>query len=368
MERTRARVLAVSTLLTGAIAYAAAISPILLDGAASARARAEAEDLRGGPVAERGRPITLAWVGDITPGSRYGVPPDGARPLFRATRETLRAADVAVGNLEGTLSVGGASKCGGDGGDCFSFQAPPEVADGLGDAGFALMSLANNHAFDFGPQGQGQTVRALRERDVAVTGRPGEIAVLRRGGVRIAFVGFAPYRWANDVRDLEAVTSMVRAAGRRADVIVVLAHLGGEGSDQMHVPAGREVAMGEDRGDTRAFAHAAVDAGADLVLASGPHVLRGIERRRGRVIAYSLGNFAGWNNFSRAGDLALSGILTVRVAPDGRVLGGRLTPLRLTGPGIPTPDPTRASVALVDRLGAEDFGADAVRLRADGSF
>ena len=161
---------------------------------------------------------------------------------------------------------------------------------------------------------------------------------------------------------------LVATAAERAELVVVMAHAGGEGSDQTRVPPGRETDMGEDRGDTRAFAHAAVDAGADLVLGSGPHVLRGIEHYRGKLIAYSLGNFAGWRNFSTVGSLSLSGLLTVRLSSEGELRGGRLAPLRLTGPGVPTPDRSAAAVALVDRLGRADFGGAGLRLLEGGFF
>ena len=126
--------------------------------------------------------------------------------------------------------------------------------------------------------------------------------------------------------------------------------------------------MGEDRGDTRAFARAAVDAGADLVLGSGPHVLRGIEFRDGKLLAYSLGNFAGWRNFSTAGVASLSGLLTVRVSREGHLRGGRFTGLRLSSDGVPSADTSGEAVGLVNQLGREDFGGRALRLLADGSF
>ena len=112
---------------------------------------------------------------------------------------------------------------------------------------------------------------------------------------------------------------------------------------------GEEVAYGEDRGDTRGFAHALVEAGADLVLGSGPHVIRGVERYRDRLIAYSLGNFAGWHNFGGGGTYDLSGMLTVRLDGNGHVVGGRWRSLHLVAPGIPQPDPTDASARLVGR-------------------
>ncbi len=184
----------------------------------------------------------------------------------------------------------------------------------------------------------------------------------------MATVGFAPYRWASELRDRAGVRRLVGAAAKRAELVVVLAHAGGEGSAQTRVPLGREIAMGEDRGDTRAFAHAAVDAGADLVLGSGPHVLRGIEHYRGKLIAYSLGNFAGWHNFSTAGATSLSGLLTVRLSRDGYLRGGRFAGLRLSADGVPSNDTTGEAVALVNALGGEDFAGRALRLLPNGSF
>jgi hypothetical protein len=309
--------------------------------------------------------ISIAWVGDITPGSSYGLPPDGGRPLFASVRSWLRAPDLTFGNLEGTLSVGGGSKCGAGGPNCFAFQAPPENGRTLRWAGFDVMNLANNHSFDFGPQGQAQTVAALRAARVRFTGRPGEIRVVSRRGVRVGLVGFAPYPWAASLNDIPRARRLVAAAGRRADVVVAFIHAGAEGADQMRTPWGTEFAFGEDRGDTRAFAHAAVDAGADLVLGSGPHVIRGVERYRGRLIAYSLGNFAGWDNFPGGGALSLSGIFRVTLRRDGVPTAGRWLPVRLVGPGTPEADPTKASALVAAQLSRDDFAA-AAGLRPNG--
>ena len=159
--------------------------------------------------------------------------------------------------------------------------------------------------------------------------------------------------------DLAQVKALVAEADRQADVVVVLMHAGAEGADRTHVPVGREEAYGEDRGDSRSFAHLAVDAGADLVLGSGPHVLRGMELYKGRLIAYSLGNLAGWHNFGIHGTLALSGLVKVDLAPDGRLRRGRLVSLELRGAGIPHVDRRRAAERLVRRLSRSDFGQTA---------
>ena len=102
-----------------------------------------------------------------------------------------------------------------------------------------------------------------------------------------------------------------------------------------------------------------VDAGADLVVGSGPHVLRGIERYRGRLIAYSLGNFAGWHNFGTGGVLSLTGMLEVTLDRRGRTLGARFRSMTIVPPGVPAPDPSGAAGRLVARLSRQDFGAAA---------
>ena len=143
-------------------------------------------------------------------------------------------------------------------------------------------------------------------------------------------------------------------------------HAGAEGSSAVHVTGFEEHFAGEDRGNPQAFAHAAVDAGADLVIASGPHVLRGMEFYHRRLIAYSLGNFAGYHNFSDGGDLSLSAILRVTLAKDGSFGGGRLVSLRLSPEGRPGPDPSHAALELVASLSRADFGRRAARFWPSG--
>jgi hypothetical protein len=227
-------------------------------------------------------------------------------------------------------------------------------------AGVDLVNLANNHAWDFGALGYGGTRRALTAVDVAFTGAPGEIRVLRIGDRRVALLGFASYPWTAPINDPARVAALVGEAAGMADLVVVLFHGGAEGSDKGHVPYGHEHAFGEDRGDVRQFAHVAVDAGADLVLGSGPHVLRGMERYRNRLIAYSLGNLTGWHNFGTGGASALSAILTVELSPRGMPAGGSVASLRLDGTGVPHPDRSRAAEWAMRRLSTSDFGARAL--------
>ncbi len=143
-------------------------------------------------------------------------------------------------------------------------------------------------------------------------------------------------------------------------------HAGAEGPEHQHVRPGTERFLGENRGDPVRFARAVVRAGADLVIGHGPHVLRGMEWYRGRLIAYSLGNFLGYRTLNTAGVRASSGILQVTLAPDGSWAGGALVPVTLAPDGIPRPDPEGAARALVRRLSRQDFGTRAMQVSRTG--
>jgi poly-gamma-glutamate capsule biosynthesis protein CapA/YwtB (metallophosphatase superfamily) len=301
--------------------------------------------------------VSIAWGGDVTLGSSYGKPPARGWPQLAPVAPVLRSADLAAVNYEGTFAPGGASKCGGsDGDNCFAFQAPPANARTLARAGVDVVNLANNHAFDFGRAGYRGTRTALDRAGVRATGAPGQIRLIRAGGVRLGLVGFSSYPWSAPLNAVGRAARLVRAADRRADIVVAFFHGGAEGSDKLHVPYRREYAFGENRGHLRRFARRAVDAGADLVLGSGPHVLRGMQLYRGRLIAYSLGNLTGWKNFSTAGRLSYSALLTVELSRRGRLTGGRVTSLRLNGVGVPRLDRTNGAARLMRRLGRSDFG------------
>jgi capsule synthesis protein PGA_cap len=263
--------------------------------------------------------------------------------------------DVVLGNLEGTLTQRGSSKCAAGSSACFAFRAPSSFARLLRGAGFTIVNLANNHAFDYGAAGQTDTVAAVREAGLLTTGRPGEIAYANVRGTRIAALGFAPYPWAQSMLDLPAAQALVRRADEWADIVVVTMHAGAEGAEHRHVRPGTEWFLGENRGNSLAFAHAVVHAGADLVVGHGPHVLRGMEWYRGRLVAYSLGNFVGYGTLNTSGVSGVSGILQVTLARDGSWVGGNLVPLTLAPNGIPRPDPHDAAHGAVRTLSKQDF-------------
>jgi hypothetical protein len=310
--------------------------------------------------------VTISAVGDTMMGNTPMLPPDPGS-YFSAVSSLLRGnAQIVFGNLEGTLTTATGSKCGTDSANCFAFRAPPAYAADLRHAGFTVMNNANNHSYDFGAAGQEQTVSALHSAGIAQTGLPGEITVVRVRGVRVAFVAFAPYSDTASLLDLPAAKALVQRARLQADLVVAYMHAGAEGSDADHVTGQEETYFGEDRGNPEAFAHMAVDAGADLVIASGPHVVRGVEFYHRRLIAYSLGNFAGYANFGLGGLLSTSCILHVTVRSDGTFVSARIIPTELVDQGQPAPGGD--AVRVIAQLSRDDFGSHAARIGASGDI
>jgi Bacterial capsule synthesis protein PGA_cap len=341
-------------------------------------ATASAGPSAGGAAAGSDATISLSATGDIIMGAApNSLPPSGARTFFADVKGALQA-DLPMGNLEQPLTNDtGVTKCPtpspGPGGaptkqTCFAFRSPPGYAEVLKDAGFKVLNLANNHAYDFGAEGNRQTRAALAVAGVGSTGAPGQITVVDVKGVKVAVLGFSSYPWSQSVVDIDAAAALVRRAKQQADLVVIQMHVGAEGADRTHVRPGTELFLGENRGDSIKFAHAVVDAGADLVVGHGPHVMRAMEFYRGRLIAYSLGNFAGYKALGYSGVVGVGGVLKVSLHKDGSFAGGTLVPTRMAAPGLPALDPARQALSLVRGLSAADLPATGARIGDDGSI
>ena len=326
------------------------------------------------PTPRKNEPITIVAVGDIMMGSPFPndsrMPPNDGKDLFAPFKDILQSGDITFGNLEGPMTDGGVSAKCGNRPNCFAFRMPTRYGQYLKDAGFDVMGIANNHAADFGQEGRLSTIRTLDSLGIKHAGTldpPGTTTFLEARGKRIAVVGFGHNHAMPSVNDLEEARRLVTDAKKRADIVIVSYHGGGEGTDHQHVVRGHDMFLGEDRGDLPAFTHIVIDAGADLVLGHGPHVMRGMEIYKGHLIEYSLGNFCTYGWFQLAGETALTEVLEIKLGADGRFISARIHPGKQEGRGGPVPGPDKRSITVLRDLSTVDFGVNAPKIDDEGN-
>lgn len=319
--------------------------------------------------------IVVTAVGDVMLGTTFPddstLPPNDGADLLTEITPFLKRGDVVYGNLEGPIIDGGDSaKCHGKKiGTCFAFRVPTRYGKYLKDAGFTAMGLANNHAMDFGLEGRASSRQVLDAMQIAHTGEVGDIARLTVKGRKIAIIALATYPGAYNFLDLEEslkTISSLKTEG--ADLVIVGFHGGAEGATHQHVLEGDETFLGEDRGDLRRFTHAAIDAGADLVLGSGPHVVRAMEIYKGKLIAYSLGNFATYGPFNLSSENGLTLVLEAHLAFDGTFLRGQAYAVKQEKPGGPKLDSEKKILPVLRGLSNTDFPQTAIVVGPQGEL
>jgi poly-gamma-glutamate capsule biosynthesis protein CapA/YwtB (metallophosphatase superfamily) len=316
------------------------------------------------------REITIAAVGDMMLGTDYPenhLPDDDGVGFLKEVAPILAAADVAFGNLEGVLADGSTPrKVCRNANACFLFRSPTRYVDHFVNAGFDVLSLANNHARDFGEAGRSETMRALDGAGIAHSGREGDFASLEVNGLRVAVLAFAVTQKSNLMHDYELAAQTVAEHAAQHDIVIVSFHGGAEGRDVTRIPFGEEEYYGEPRGDVVYFARKMVDSGADLVLGHGPHVVRAMERYRDRLIAYSLGNFATYYGISVDGLNGIAPILQATLNGEGRFIEGQIYSTVQIRPGGPVRDESRRALRLIRDLSIEDFGTPGIRFLDNG--
>lgn len=362
--------------------------------------------------------IKIRAVGDTMLGTDFPhdmLPVNNASPLQKII-PLLKGADITFANYEGTFCDGGKSqKCAvqgstsaargrmpeaaaaqghasgtagtlwkeieppkkqwpripeaaSDSGNCFAFRSPRKFAEFIKDAGFDIISLANNHIVDFGEECRDQTEQTLDDLGIEWSGRQGTIARFKHNTIPFSFIAFHSARHTNTTLDIETAQQMIIAEKALGNRVIVSFHGGAEGLQALHTPHNAELFMGENRGDVRRFAHAVVDAGADIVLGSGPHVVRGMEVYKDRLIAYSLGNFATYRAFNIWGFNGIGLILEANMDDTGRFVSGKIIPTRQTEFGVPVPDEKMIAVDVIRLLSAQDFPNTGIIVAQDGTF
>lgn len=304
-------------------------------------------------AAAAGRRLRVAFGRSAAPESLVAP----LRPMFAD-------ADLVLVNVEGAIGRGPVAddpKCSKKSRFCYAFRADPAAAAALrslGDSGARVVgNVANNHAYDAGADGVDSTVANLARAGVLVTGRDTlATPVPLANGDTIGVLGFYTSAATPDVRDLPAVRRHVARAVATYGTVIVNAHIGAEGAGAQRTRDSTELFLESriDRGNPVAFARAALDAGATLVIGHGPHVLRAAEWRDDRLVLYSLGNLLTYGPFNVTEPMN-RGVVACADVVGRSVLGADLRPTVQLAPGLVAPDPRRRALALIDSLSALDF-------------
>ncbi len=313
-------------------------------------------------VCRSGSPgITITAVGDIMMGSHFPspdwLPEDDGVSLFKHVQAFLSVSDIVFGNLEGSLLDDGdcVKKCM-DPEACYAFKMPERYVRHLVDAGFNLMSIANNHIGDFGMAGIDRTIKTLTASGIHFAGiHSHPNTIFEMNGIRIGFAAFSPNLATPDLRDLKSSEKIIKHLNRLCDIVIVSVHAGGEGDKHRHVTRQTETYHNEDRGNVYAFAHAMVDAGADVIIGHGPHVTRAMELYKGRLIAYSLGNFCTYGRFNLKGHNGVAPLLRLKTTRTGEFVEGQIIPTFQTPRKGPSVDPLNRAVKEMIELTKKDF-------------
>jgi len=318
---------------------------------------------------------SMIGVGDIMMGSNYptthALPPDDGENLFEDVKDILQSADITFGNLEGPLlNSGGIPKKYKDTlSTPICFRMPEHYASYLKDAGFTVVSVANNHSGDMGEEGRNSTAKTLDRYGIKYAGYTTcPYTIIIKDGIKFGFTAFAPNKGTNDLNDPDYIEKLVKEVKKKCDILIVSFHGGAEGTGSQHVTGNREIFLGEDRGNVYDFAHLVIDAGADIVFGQGPHVTRSLELYKDRIIAYSLGNFCTYGKFGLSGALGVAPILKVYVDKDGKFVKGRIYPIKQVKRGIPMLDESYKVISIISKLMEQDFPNSSLKIDEDGKI
>ena len=317
--------------------------------------------------------LCITAVGDIMMGSSYpnkkSLPPDSGKESFKSVSRYLKNSDITFGNLEGTLLDEGlpAHRKLHFRSEAYLFRMPEKFAAVLKHAGFNILSLANNHIGDFDKKGRFSTMHVLDSCGINYAGLWSHpTSIFKINGATYGFCAFAPNNCTVSLLSLKYSAKVIQQLKQKCDVVIVAFHGGGEGKKYEHVPFKQELFVGERRGNVHAFAHNAINAGADIVLGTGPHVGRAMEVYRKRFIAYSLGNFCTYKNISVSGICGIAPLVKIYVNKKGEFLHGRIIAVKQTRKQGLQQDILNLAVKRIRWLTAMDFPRGRLRIEDNG--
>lgn len=315
--------------------------------------------------------IRLAAVGDMMLGTDYPnrntLAPNDGRDLLNGVLDYLQPFDLTFGNLEGVIGRGGTAKSCNDPRYCYTFRMPAHYTTYLKRAGFDVVSIANNHANDFGAGGRKASANVLDTSGLAYAGSLDKpYTIFEKNGVKYGFLAAAPNSGCFSMKEYSQAAAYVRHLDTLCDIVIVSFHAGAEGAKAAHTPRKDEIFLGYNRGNVYKFAHRCIDAGADVLLGHGPHVTRAAEVYKERFITYSMGNFCTYKKFSLRGPKGVGPIFHLDLDSEGRFLGGQVISTKQLGEGIPVLDEEGQALKELRALSEADFPESPLLISEDG--
>lgn len=323
--------------------------------------------------------LTFVGVGDIMMGLNYPdespvLPPEDGALIFADVKSILQDATLTIGNLEGVLlDLGGTPKRCSNPKLCYAFRMPERYVNHLVDAGFDLLSVANNHSGDFGPTGRETSQEVLKKAGLGFAGFEGmsEKYYLEKDGIRYGFTAFSVNKGTLRVTDAAKAKQVISDLRDSSDIVIVSMHIGAEGKKFNRITRKTEHFVGENRGNPYAFARLAIDAGADIVFGHGPHVARAIDLYKGKFIAYSLGNFATSTSVNITGVSGYAPIIKIKTNKNGDFLEGQIySAIQQGHDGARRPllDTTGACISEIKKLTEKDIPEAKIVIEKDGKI
>lgn len=319
--------------------------------------------------------ITLIAVGDIMlgtnyPSEKYLPPNNDCYPLLSEVKSYLTNADITFGNLEGVFAgEHGTPKSCKNPDQCYVFRMPEKYVGCLIDAGFDVLSVANNHVNDFGAAGKRNAMKVLNESGLIYAGfieKPQTIFYYN--DLKIGFCAFSPNSGVVDMRHTSKAAEIVKQLNDSCDIVIVSVHGGAEGKNHQHVTRKNETFLGGNRGNVYEFAHKMIDNGADIILGHGPHVTRAMEVYKNRYIIYSMGNFSTYARFNIHGPNGIAPMIKLYVNRKGEFLQGEIISIYQEGEGGARPDPLKRAQSKLKYLTNEDFPENKFEIKDTGLF
>ena len=314
--------------------------------------------------------ITITAVGDVMIGTNFPsedmMPANDGVGLFDPAKQWIQASDVRFVNLEGTLFDGPPQEDGKKPGpNRYLFRTPTKVGQRLVEAGFNVVSLANNHVRDFGKAGMESTKSTLSTLGLQYSTKAGDVAILSAKGHKIAMIATDFYSGKRSITNPLSTYEEIRKLKSQGYIVLVSSHAGGEGTTNLTF--GKEMYLGENRGDSIAFARAAIDAGADSIIMHGPHVPRALELYKNKLIIYSLGNFLTGTGISVKGVSGQAPLIRYQINANGEFIGGQIVSfIQLRSPQRIQIDKQAGALRTIYAMTQEQFSGGGLAFEKNG--